>query len=171
MLEQPGCLRLHELCDHITKDGPNGIEALIGGTYVSKPIVVEQNLLDDKDGNRLAKLGASLHDPQAEGDNLRRQKEVDDLRRIVLDQRTNNSQTRKAEVLERSGLGGRVQERVEEERNVSCRVRVSLFVVPETTREGSALPCRNRVRVSLCDATHCNRASALHTLFEAAAVN
>lgn len=33
------------------------------------------------------------------------------------------------------------------------------------------LPLRNRVRVSLWDATHWSRASALHTLFDAAAVS
>lgn len=33
------------------------------------------------------------------------------------------------------------------------------------------VPFRNNVRVSLCDATHCNRARALQTRFDAAAVN
>ena len=31
-------------------------------------------------------------------------------------------------------------------------------------------PCRNRLRVSGCEATHWSRASALQTLFEACAV-
>jgi hypothetical protein len=34
-----------------------------------------------------------------------------------------------------------------------------------------SLPLRNRVRVSLWDATHWRRASALHTRFDAAAVS
>lgn len=33
------------------------------------------------------------------------------------------------------------------------------------------LPLRKRVLVSACDATHCNKANALHTLFDAAAVS
>lgn len=33
------------------------------------------------------------------------------------------------------------------------------------------IPFRNKVRVSLCDATHCRSARALQTLLEAAAVS
>jgi hypothetical protein len=36
---------------------------------------------------------------------------------------------------------------------------------------GYCVPLRNRVLVSPCDATHCRRANALHTLFDAAAVS
>lgn len=32
-------------------------------------------------------------------------------------------------------------------------------------------PCRKRLRVSGCEATHCSSASALHTRFEACAVS
>lgn len=38
-------------------------------------------------------------------------------------------------------------------------------------REKVDVPPRNRALVSLCEATHCSRASALHTLLLAAAVN
>jgi hypothetical protein len=37
--------------------------------------------------------------------------------------------------------------------------------------KGEEIPFKNRVRVSLWEATHCNKASALQTRFDAAAVN
>ncbi len=119
MLEEPGSLLLDQLGDHIAQDGADGIEALVGGADVVQAVVVQQDLLDDKDGDGLAKLRAGLHDAQAKGDDLSREEKVNHLRRIILHQGADDTEGGQAEILERSRFGGRVQERVEEEGDVS----------------------------------------------------
>lgn len=118
MLQQPHRLLLHQLVDHIAQHGPHGIEPLVRLANVRQPHIIEQDLLDDKDGDRLGKLAARLHDAEAEWDNLRRQEKVDDIGRVVLDESSDYAQGREAEVLKGTGLGRRVEERVEEEGNV-----------------------------------------------------
>ncbi len=54
MLEQPSRLLLDELGDHVAQDGAHGVEALVGGADVVQTVVVEQDLLDDEDGDGLA---------------------------------------------------------------------------------------------------------------------
>lgn len=56
MLEQPCSLRLDELGNHVAENGANGVEPLIGGADVVEAVVVEQNLLHNKDGDSLAKF-------------------------------------------------------------------------------------------------------------------
>ena len=70
MLEQPNRLRLDELVDHVAEDGADGEEALVSVANVGQPRFVEQDLLDDEDGDRLGELGACLHDAEAERDDL-----------------------------------------------------------------------------------------------------
>ena len=67
---------LDELVDHVAKDGTDGEEALVGVTDVGKPGLVEKDLLDDEDRNRLGKLRAGFHDAEAERDDLGRKEEV-----------------------------------------------------------------------------------------------
>lgn len=124
MLEQTSRLLLHQLRNHVAQHRPHGVETLVRGADVVEAVIVQQNLLNDEDGNRLAKFRACLHDTKAKRDNLCGQEEVDDLGGIVLDQRANDAQRRQAEVFERPRLGGRVEEGVEVERNV-CFVNVS----------------------------------------------
>lgn len=118
MFEEPSGLLLDELRNHIAEDGADSVEALISGTDVVKTIVIEQNLLDDENSNRLAELRPGLHDSKAEGNDLGREEEVDDLGRIVFDKRTDDPQRSKPEVFKRARLRRRVQERVEEEGDV-----------------------------------------------------
>lgn len=73
----------------------------------------------DKDGDRLAELRTGLHNPETERNDFSRQKEVDDLRRVVLDKSANDSEAGKSKVFERTALGGRVEKGVEVERNMS----------------------------------------------------
>ncbi len=47
--------------------------------YICETDFVEENLLHNKDGDCLGELCAMLHDPQTEGDNFRREEEVDYL--------------------------------------------------------------------------------------------
>lgn len=85
MFEEPSRLLLYELRNHVAEDGADGIKPLVRGTDVVKTVVIEQDLLDNEDGNRLAELGPGLHDPQTQGDDLGRKQKVDHLGRIVLD--------------------------------------------------------------------------------------
>lgn len=59
-------------------------EALICVANVLEPEVVEQNLLYNEGGHRLGELCARFHDPKAERDDLRGQKELDDLALVRL---------------------------------------------------------------------------------------
>lgn len=168
MLKEASSLRLDKLSNHVAQNRTDGVEALIGGADVVETIVIKQNLLHNEDGNSLAKLGASLHDSQAERNNLGREEEVDDLRRVVLYERSNDTKTRQSEILKWSRLGRRIEERVEKKRDmrwlrVSERLAIAILQLN--------IPLRNRARVSLCEATHCRSASALHTRLEAAAVS
>jgi hypothetical protein len=118
VLEQADSLLLDQLVDHVAKNGANSIETLIGLANVRKPNVVQQDLLYDEDGYSLTEFRSGLHDAQAKGNDLSGQEEVDDFRRIVFDERANNAERCKTEVLEWSRLGRCVEERVEEEGNV-----------------------------------------------------
>lgn len=93
-------------------------EAVVGLADVREAAVVEQDLLQDERGHGLAQLRARLHDAQAQRNDLGGEQEGDHLLLVRLDQRPNHAQTGQAQVLERTGLGGGVQERVEEERDV-----------------------------------------------------
>lgn len=84
MLEQPHCLRLHELVDHVAQDGADGVEPLVGVADVRQAGLVEEDLLHNEDGDRLGELRARLHDAQAEGYDLGREEEVDDGIVVVL---------------------------------------------------------------------------------------
>ena len=123
MLEQPHRLLLHQLRDHIAQNGPNRIESLVGCANICKTNIIEQDFLDNEDGDGLAEFGAGLHDAETQGNNLGRKEEVNNIRRIIFNQRTNDTERREAEIFERARLGSCVQEGVEEERNVGCSKR------------------------------------------------
>lgn len=185
MLQQADRLLLDELRHHVAEHGADGVEALVRVADVGEAHVVEQDLLHDEDRDRLAQLRARLHDAQTQRDDLGREQEVDHLGRIVLDERADDAERGEAQVFERAGLGGGVEEGIEEERNVRCSSRDKRQPsTPVTAAENSTpawesfsgdrplhVPARKRPRVSLCDATHCKSAKALHTRFEAAAVS
>ena len=119
VLEKPDRLALDQLVDHVAKHSADRVEALVRLADVSQPHLVEQDLLDDEDGDRLAQLGPGLHDAKAKGDDLGREEEVDHVRVVILlDERTDHAERGEAEVLEWARLAGRVEERVEEERDV-----------------------------------------------------
>lgn len=79
MLEEPRGLRLNKLGHHVTEDCSDSIESFVSRADIVKAIIVEQNLLHNEDGHCFAQLGSSLHDAQAERDDLRRQEKVDHL--------------------------------------------------------------------------------------------
>ena len=108
MFQKSSGLRFHELSNHIAEDRTHSIETLIRSADVIETIVVKQNLLHDENSNRFAKLRACLHDPQAKGNNLGRQEEVNNFARVVLYESPNDTETGKTQVFEGAGFGGRV---------------------------------------------------------------
>lgn len=118
MLEQADRLLLHQLLHHIAEDGAYSVETLVRLADVVEAHVVEENFLDNENGNSLTELTASLHDAQAQRDNLRGKEEVDDIRRVVLNERANDTEGSEAQVFEGARLGSGIKERVEEERDV-----------------------------------------------------
>jgi hypothetical protein len=65
MLKKSHCLLVDQLSDHVAENCANGVEALVSLTYVLQAHIVKQYLLDNEDGDSLAKLRASLHDTEA----------------------------------------------------------------------------------------------------------
>lgn len=157
MLQQPGSLLLDQLAYHVTEDGADGVESLVGGADVVQAIVVKKDLLHDEDGDGLAELRARLHDAQTERNDLGGQQEVDDLGRVVLDKGANDTEAGEAEVFEGPRLGRRVQEGIEIERNVGWERDWSVAIAHGVLGGGTgcgSIPLRNSVRVSLWEATH-----------------
>lgn len=154
MLEQADGLLFNQLGNHVTQDGTDSVESLISGTDIPKANIIKQDLLHDKDGHRLAQLGARLHDAKAKWDNLSGQQEIDDIRRVILDQSADNTERSETQVFEGSRFGSRVQEWVEEQRYMSC-VFWSAFITTLVNRRGlpqnthTHIPFRKSVRVSL----------------------
>ena len=118
MLEKSHGLLVDQLSYHIAKDCADSVESLVSLTDVLQAHVVKQYLLDDEDGNGFAELGSSLHDTEAQRDDLRGEEEVDDLGGVILDQSANDTERGQTEVLEGPRFRCSVEERVEEERDV-----------------------------------------------------
>lgn len=104
VLQESDRLLVDQLSDHVAKDGANSVETLVSLTDVLKTHVVEQDLLNDENGDGFAKLGTSLHNAKTERDDLGGEKEVDDLRGIVLDKSADDTKRGKAEIFEGSRL-------------------------------------------------------------------
>ena len=75
---------LDQLIDHVAENGPHSVEPFVRVADVRQTSLVEENLLDDEDGDSLGELRARFHDAQAERDDLRGQEEVNDGIVVVL---------------------------------------------------------------------------------------
>lgn len=104
MLQEPDGLLVNELSDHITKNSANSVESLVGLADVLQSHVIEQDLLNDEDSNSLAEFRSSLHDTEAERDDLCGEEEVDDFCRVILDQSADDTKRRQAKVFKGSRL-------------------------------------------------------------------
>ena len=118
MLQQPRRLALNELRDHIAQHRADGVEALVGLADIGKTGVIEKNLLYDEYGDGLAKLGAGLHDAKTKRNDLGCEKKVDHIGGIILDERANNTEGGQAQIFEWTRFGSRIEEGVEEKRDV-----------------------------------------------------
>lgn len=104
MFQESYSLLLDQLIDHVAQYRPNGVKALVCLAYVLQAEVVEQNLLYNEDGHRLAEFTAGLHDAETKRDDLGGEEKVDDFARVVLDQSTNHAERGQAQVFKRSGF-------------------------------------------------------------------
>lgn len=121
VLEQPNSARLFDARDHVGEDSANGVEALVGLANVGEADIIEQDLLDNEDGDRLAELAAGLHDSQTQGDDLGAEEERNDLAVVgLLDEGADDAEGRQSEVFKGSCLGCSVEERIQEEGYVGC---------------------------------------------------
>lgn len=119
MLEETDSLLLDQLGDHIAENGADGIEALVRRADIAQTDVVKEYLLDDENRDRLAQLGAGLHDAEAKRDDLSGEKEIDYVRGVVLHQGPDDTQRSETEVFERARLRGRVEKRVQKQGGMS----------------------------------------------------
>jgi hypothetical protein len=118
VLQKAGSLLLNKLGDHVTENSSNSIEPFICGANIVQPMIIEEYLLHNEYGDRLAELRASFHDSEAKRDDLCREKEVDHIGGIVLDKGTNDSQRGQSQIFEGPRFRGSIQEWVEEEWDV-----------------------------------------------------
>ena len=108
MLEKSCSLLLNQLRDHVAENCPDCIESFVRGAYIIQTMIIKEDFLHNEDCDSLAQLRASLHDAKAQGDDLSRKEEIDNIRGIVLDQGSNHSQRGQSQIFERSGLRGSV---------------------------------------------------------------
>ena len=118
MLEEPNSLLLNQLGDHIAQNGSNSVESLISGTNVGKSDIIKQDLLHNEDGHSFAQLGACLHDTQAKRDDFGGQQEINDIRRVILHQRTDHTEGGQAQVLERARFRSGIKKWVQKKWNM-----------------------------------------------------
>jgi hypothetical protein len=153
MLQQSHRLLLNELSHHVAQDGSYRVESFVCSAYVGKTDVVQQNLLHNEDRHSLAQFGTSLHDPKAKRDDLGGKEEVDHIRRVVLDKRTNHAKGSQAQIFEGARLGSGVEERVKEKRNMSyvhkyqhpiLRQAYELKIITYRSETASACHCEKR---------------------------
>lgn len=79
VFEQAHRLTVDDLRHHVVEHSANGVEALIRLADVGKTHVVQQDFLDNEDGDSLAQLAACLHDAQAKRDDLSREQKGDHI--------------------------------------------------------------------------------------------
>lgn len=121
VLQQPDSARFFDARDHVGEDSANSVEALVGLANVGEADVIEQDLLDNEDGDGLAELAAGLHDSQTQGDDLGAEEERNDLAVVgLLDERADDAERRQSEVFKGSCLGCCVEEWIQEEGYVGC---------------------------------------------------
>jgi hypothetical protein len=102
MLKEAHGLLLDKRSDHIREHSSDSVEALIGLADVSQSHIVEEDLLNDKDGNSLGELRSRLHDSQTERDDFGGKQEVDDFAGVILNKRADDTEGGKAQVFERA---------------------------------------------------------------------
>jgi len=116
VFEESDRLRLDELVDHVAEDGADGKEALVSVANIGQPRFVEQDLLDDEDGDRLGEFRAGLHDAEAEWNDLCGKEEVyDRVVVVLLDEGSYDAKGGETQVFKGTRFGSRIQERIKKD--------------------------------------------------------
>ena len=115
MFEKPLAGLLAQLDHHLAENHCNQRKPVVCLAHVVEPSVVQKDLLHDEGGDRLAELGAAVHDPQEKRDDRGCQEEVDHLPLVGLDQGADHPEGGEPQVLKGSGLTLRFEEGVEVE--------------------------------------------------------
>lgn len=76
MLEKPDSLCFHQLVDHVTQHSTDSVETLICVAYVGQASLVQEDLLDDKDGDGLGQLRTRFHNPEAKRNDFSGEQEM-----------------------------------------------------------------------------------------------
>lgn len=138
VLQQPDRLTLDNLRHHVAQHGPHCIESLVRLADVRQTHVIQQDLLNDENRDRLAELRAGLHDAKAQGNDLGGEEESDDVRVVVLlDQCPDDTERGETQIFKGAGLGGGVEEWVEEERDVRLQEKTAGLAVARNALQQS----------------------------------
>ena len=131
MLEEASARRLVVKLrdDHVVENRGNGKESLGCLAKVRKAIVVEKNLLNNKGGNCLTQLRATFHDAKAERNYLRLKKEADYLGVVNFHECADDAERGEPEVLEAAAFADRVEEWVQEERDMRPQEQLTSLAV------------------------------------------
>ena len=100
MLQKTGRLLLNKLGDHVAENSSDCIEPFICGTNIIQSMIIKEYLLHNEYCDRLAELRACFHDSKAKRDDFCCEEEVDDIRGIILDKSSNDSQRGQSQVFE-----------------------------------------------------------------------
>lgn len=92
MLQQAHGLLLDKLVDHVAEHCTHGVKPLVRLADVRQAHVIQQYLLYDEYRDCLAKFRTSLHNAKAQRDDLGREEEVDNIRGVVFDQRSDDAE-------------------------------------------------------------------------------
>ena len=140
MLQQSLTWILAQLYDHLAQNHSNMREPVVGLTDVVEAGLVQQDLLEDEGGHSLAQLGAALHDPQTQRDDLRGEEEVDHLLLVRLHEGPDDPEGGETEVLEGASLADGVEEGVEVEGDVGEQEgRPGVRVRGDTLQQGEGV--------------------------------
>lgn len=77
MLQQPNRLCFHELIHHVAQHSADGIKPFIRMADVRQARLVEEDLLNNEDGNRFGQLRTCFHDTKTKWNDFSREEEVD----------------------------------------------------------------------------------------------
>lgn len=84
MLQKSDSLSFNQLIDHVAQHCSNSVEAFIGVADIGQASLIQEDLLNDEDGDSFRQFGSGLHDAKAEGYYFSGQQEVNNGAVIVL---------------------------------------------------------------------------------------
>ncbi len=129
MFEEASRWFLQLVHHHVVEDCAHCVEALCSLAQVVQSLFVQKDLLDDEGGHCLRKLGPSLHNPQAQGDDLCLQQETNHIVVIHLNQGSNHTQRGESQVFKGPSFAYCVQKRIQKEWDMGFQEKLPSFFV------------------------------------------